>query len=293
MKKMRIIGAVIAAVSALSMGISIPASAATTDTSVEITANNAGLTVTSNASLVLLCNPACTVSATAQTASSAITNVSNPTARTIDLLATDARGTGAGWNLTATMNNFVNANGDVIPVASATTGGTSQFEFDRTAITVDAGQPAWVVVSGITDETTTATTTTTSSLNATGVSNIYSLAQAAGQGSIGRVAVTNGGSGYSSAPTVAITGSGCVGVTAEAVVSGGSVTAVNVTNAGSGCTGIPTVAFSGVSGSGATANAVRGAGEGAFDKVLENIELTIPPLTRAGTYNADFTATII
>lgn len=69
--------------------------------------------------------------------------------------------------------------------------------------------------------------------------------------------VTAGGSGYTSAPTVAITGDG-TGATATATVAGGAVTAVNVVTKGSGYT-TATVGFSGGGGTGATADAVLGA----------------------------------
>ena len=52
--------------------------------------------------------------------------------------------------------------------------------------------------------------------------------------------VTSGGSGYSSAPTVTITGNGS-GATATATVSSGAVTAINITNAGSGYTSGATI----------------------------------------------------
>jgi hypothetical protein len=52
--------------------------------------------------------------------------------------------------------------------------------------------------------------------------------------------ITNGGSGYTSAPSVTITGSG-TGAAATATISGGVVTAINITNAGSGYTGGATI----------------------------------------------------
>jgi len=65
------------------------------------------------------------------------------------------------------------------------------------------------------------------------------------------IAVTAGGSGYTSAPTVNVAGS----ATATATISGGVVTAITVTAAGSGYTAAPGVTFSGGGGSGATATA--------------------------------------
>src|ERR1700760_1700928 len=65
--------------------------------------------------------------------------------------------------------------------------------------------------------------------------------------------VTAGGTGYTSAPVVTITGGGGAGATAEAFLTGSAVTSIEVTNAGSGFTSAPTISFSGGGGSGATA----------------------------------------
>ena len=78
------------------------------------------------------------------------------------------------------------------------------------------------------------------------------------QDGVTAITVGNGGTGYTSAPTVAFTGGGGSGATAEATVVGGVVTKVTVTNAGSGYTTAPTIAFSGGAGTGATATASVG-----------------------------------
>ena len=73
------------------------------------------------------------------------------------------------------------------------------------------------------------------------------------------IAVTAGGSGYTSTPTVTISGGGGSGATAVAVVAGGVVTGINVTNPGtlttSGpyYTSIPSVTITGGGGNGSTA----------------------------------------
>jgi hypothetical protein len=73
---------------------------------------------------------------------------------------------------------------------------------------------------------------------------------------VGSVIVTTGGSGYTSAPTVAFSGGGGgTGATATATIANGAVTAVTITNPGSGYTAAPTVAFSGGGGTGAAATA--------------------------------------
>lgn len=80
-------------------------------------------------------------------------------------------------------------------------------------------------------------------------------------GSLDRVAVTNGGSGYTSAPTVAITGGGGSGATAVAVLDGDKVASVTITNPGSGYASAPTIAFTGGAGTGAAATSVLSAEE--------------------------------
>jgi hypothetical protein len=74
------------------------------------------------------------------------------------------------------------------------------------------------------------------------------------------IAVTNGGSGYTTAPTVTITGGGGTGATATATVLGGKVTAIVLTSPGTIATGsyyttAPAVTFAGGGGTGAVAAA--------------------------------------
>jgi len=80
------------------------------------------------------------------------------------------------------------------------------------------------------------------------------LAFAAANGGVASVAVTAGGSGYSSAPTVGFTGGGGTGAAATAVMDG-VVTAINRTYGGSGYLTGATVEITGGGGSGATATA--------------------------------------
>ena len=63
------------------------------------------------------------------------------------------------------------------------------------------------------------------------------------QGMVITIAVTAGGSGYTSVPTVTLSGGSGSGATATAVLTNGVVTAINITNAGSGYTSAPTVAI--------------------------------------------------
>ena len=65
------------------------------------------------------------------------------------------------------------------------------------------------------------------------------------------------GVGYTSAPTVTISGGGGTGATATAVIANGRVTGITVTAPGSGYTTDPTVAITGGGGSGATATVTR------------------------------------
>jgi hypothetical protein len=74
--------------------------------------------------------------------------------------------------------------------------------------------------------------------------------------------ITSGGSGYTSAPAVTISGSGGTGATASATISGGKVTAVNILTPGSGFTASPSVSFNntGTGGKLAAATAVIAGG---------------------------------
>jgi hypothetical protein len=80
----------------------------------------------------------------------------------------------------------------------------------------------------------------------------------AAMGALGGVYILNGGSGYTSAPTVAIsaptgaiTGVTNVTATATAIVSGGQVVAISVSSHGAGYVAAPTVTLSGGGGTGA------------------------------------------
>ncbi|WP_442074967.1 phage tail tube protein [Pseudomonas putida] len=100
-------------------------------------------------------------------------------------------------------------------------------------------------------------------------------------GSLALITVTNAGSGYTSAPTVNITGGGGTGATATAVVDAGEVVGINITNPGSGYTSAPNIAFTGGAGTGAA-----GAAE-----VSQESDFVLPPsrtwFTFSG-YVADF-----
>jgi hypothetical protein len=72
---------------------------------------------------------------------------------------------------------------------------------------------------------------------------------------IERISVTAGGSGYSSAPTITISGNGS-GAAAVATVSNGEIISIRVTDKGSGYTSSPIVSITGGGGSGGTAKAI-------------------------------------
>ena len=76
-------------------------------------------------------------------------------------------------------------------------------------------------------------------------------------GSVTDIAITNGGSGYTSEPTVLIASPGGTGTAATAVarVLNGSVNFIQITNVGSGYTTTPNVTLIGGGGTGATATA--------------------------------------
>jgi hypothetical protein len=73
---------------------------------------------------------------------------------------------------------------------------------------------------------------------------------------VSEVIITDGGSGYTEAPTVTFSNSGGLGARAIAVIEQGKVSEVKILEGGSGYTEVPTVAFVGGDGSGALASAV-------------------------------------
>ena len=85
---------------------------------------------------------------------------------------------------------------------------------------------------------------------------------------VGSVNVTAGGSGYTSAPTVAFAAppAGGVQATGHAVLTNGAVSSVVIDNPGYGYTSAPAVTFSGGGGTGAAATAVLGTGTLVFAK---------------------------
>ena len=88
------------------------------------------------------------------------------------------------------------------------------------------------------------------------------------QKSVDAVAVTAGGAGYASAPTVSFTGSGAA---ATATIVAGAVTAITVTDGGQGYTSAPTVVISGGGGAGATATAtIADLGKGVSGITIDN-----------------------
>jgi hypothetical protein len=99
----------------------------------------------------------------------------------------------------------------------------------------------------IADVTSSKTTTSINSRAAGYQTTMYGL---------GGIKVVNAGSGYTTAPTVQITGGGGTGATATATVSAGKVTAITLTSAGTGYTTSPSITLSEGGGSGATASAL-------------------------------------
>lgn len=71
--------------------------------------------------------------------------------------------------------------------------------------------------------------------------------------------MTDGGTGYTSAPAVGFTGGGGSGAAGTAIVADGTVVGVDMTNSGTGYTSAPAVGFTGGGGSAAAATAMLSA----------------------------------
>jgi hypothetical protein len=88
--------------------------------------------------------------------------------------------------------------------------------------------------------------------------NQWDVQQNAVDGAIYNIKVTNGGSGYTAAPTVTVYGNGTEDVVATATLTGDTVTGVTISDYGEGFTAANVVFSGGGNGSGATARAVLG-----------------------------------
>ena len=107
--------------------------------------------------------------------------------------------------------------------------------------------------------------------------DLYATASSIKYLGIDAFTITAGGTGYTSAPTVAITpilSSEGTGATATATVAGGAVTAITLTNAGSGYAAGATVSFSGGGGCGAAATCTVYEGTKAYIPYTDDANLS-------------------
>ncbi len=139
--------------------------------------------------------------------------------------------------------------------------------------------PMWGYTCGAAVSTSTATCAPLSG-SSTGAST----------GALGGIYVLNGGSNYSSAPTVTIsaptgiTGVTSVTATATAIVTNGQVVGFNVTSHGAGYTAAPTITFAHGGGSGAVAAAAP---------AWSPVEITVPFGTAAGGLQINLTNNLL
>jgi hypothetical protein len=140
--------------------------------------------------------------------------------------------------------------GDLVTVRITTNTGLNT---TNTAVTVVGNTTAFSYPNTGANIASTSDTGTVSFPSATAVAGYLSFAT----GVVG-VTLTNGGTGYTSTPTVTITAApgGGTNAAATAIVNGGIVTNIIVTNPGAGYVSTPTVTISGGGGNGATATAV-------------------------------------
>jgi len=95
------------------------------------------------------------------------------------------------------------------------------------------------------------------------------------------ISISNGGTSYTSVPTVVITGGGGTGCTAIANVNNGSVTSVDIQTSGSGYTSAPTITFSGGGGGSGTIATATIETQPAFqsDERINTTDLSVAALT--------------
>jgi len=132
--------------------------------------------------------------------------------------------------------------------------GTTAAAAANTALVTELERNALTVAGGTVTANAIAYATTFDAGDGTGAITEAGLFDTVGS-KVDDIAVSAGGSGYTSAPTVTFTGGAGSGATATAVVSGGEVTSVTVTAGGTNYTSAPTIGFTGGGGSSAAASA--------------------------------------
>lgn len=93
-------------------------------------------------------------------------------------------------------------------------------------------------------------------------------------GPLSSISLIDGGSGYTSAPDVTITGGGGIQATATCTLTGDAVSSVTITNEGDGFTHQPTITFTGGGGSGAIGEATIFGGFGISDTQDYNVTVS-------------------
>lgn len=173
---------------------------------------------------------------------------------TFSAAAGTALGVSLGFNAPITINATVTGGSLVFPPGSPVT----QFPFTASASQAQKDLDGLQFVADDTfSNSTTLTLTATSDVNGTPYTatenvplltpNTHLVVTQSLYGPVNAVTVTNGGTGYQTAPTVTFTssdglGSGATGV---ATIQNGQVTGVTITNSGSGYDAPPIVTFSG------------------------------------------------
>jgi len=144
---------------------------------------------------------------------------------------------GAAGTNNALINNELVSTGTLV-------NGKQSYSFTNASgtVTMQWNNSAWVVViSGVTYFTSTAINV--SGWPPTGSGAVAGAVTRNGSNVITAIAVAAGGTGYSVAPSVVITGGGGSGASATAVLTNGVVTGVTVTAGGTNYTSAPTVEF--------------------------------------------------
>jgi hypothetical protein len=97
---------------------------------------------------------------------------------------------------------------------------------------------------------------------------------------VASITVTNGGTGYTTAPTVTFTGGGGTGAAGFATIdSDGKVASVTITSAGSGYSSAPGISFTGGGGTGATATISMTQAVAAVPAQYQVMQLEVPMLS--------------
>ncbi len=159
------------------------------------------------------------------------------------------------------------------PVNVAFTSDSASFQWNQVNTTPGTSNTGYITRNSVVERIGSSASTTVSEIKLGSI--VEFIESPYNSGSLGATGttlnITNGGSGYTSAPTVTFKGTGS-GATANAVVTAGSITSITIVSGGQGYTNPVTVEITGGGGTLASATATATSAEKVWARVTKIVE---------------------